>query len=73
MFLVALDAILSSSEAIRKTLITLSVCVCVISEQRCLRECMELDVLHPAYNHWLLLHAQPGTGCVVRVSVFVCL
>lgn len=30
---------------------------------------MELDVLHPSHHHWILLYAQPGAGCVVRVSV----
>lgn len=33
---------------------------------------MELDVLHPPYHHRLFLHAQPGAGRVVRVSVYAC-
>lgn len=45
------------------------IALCAFAEQRRLRECMELDVLHPPYHHRLLFHAQPGAGCVVRVSV----
>lgn len=38
--------------------------------QRCLREHVELAVLHPPHHHWLLLHAQPGVRCAVRVSTY---
>lgn len=30
---------------------------------------MELDVLHSSHHHWLVLCAEPGVGCPVRVSV----
>lgn len=29
---------------------------------------LELALLHPSHHHWLLLHAQLGAGCPIRVS-----
>ncbi len=43
-------------------------CLCLCLGQRCLREHVELAVLHPPHHHRLLLHAQPGVRCAVRVS-----
>lgn len=42
--------------------------LCLHSGQRCLREYVELAVLHHTHHHRFLLHAQPGAGCPVGVS-----
>lgn len=39
------------------------------TEQRCLREHLELVVLHPPHHHRLLFYAEPCAGCAVRVSL----
>lgn len=39
------------------------------TEQRCLREHLELVVLHPPHHHRLLFYAEPRAGCAVRVSL----
>lgn len=39
------------------------------AEQRCLREHLELVVLHPPHHHRLLFYAEPRAGCAVRVSL----
>lgn len=39
------------------------------SEQRCLREHLELVVLHPPHHHRLLFYAEPRAGCAVGVSL----
>lgn len=38
------------------------------SDQWCSWEHLELALLHPPHHHRILLHAQPGAGCPVRVS-----
>lgn len=39
------------------------------TEQRCLREHLELVVLHPPHHHRLLFYAEPRAGCAVGVSL----
>lgn len=39
------------------------------TEQRRLREHLELVILHPSHHHRLLFYAEPRAGCAVRVSL----
>lgn len=48
------------------TLLTRS-CDLSLAEQRRGWQHVELDVLHPPHHHRLLLHAQPGSRCTIRV------